>query len=431
MEVINELYRDLAMEYFLILKVNLDTKEYRCVFLDNSRDMRALKILKEIDNICNVDEFLIKYFENRIERDNKEDFFKQYANLDYIYDIMDEQQDSFYYHFKVKNLFSRKYEWVTMEVVRCEDYTDDNPMIFMRWKRRDRRSDKDCYIKTTSSMFNKVIKLEIKTELCRDITLSKDSNINNCDDFYNPGYVFNYNNIHKDDLDVLDRCVQLEYIKKRLIKNKKPISLYYRQKIRGSYKWFHLYIVLCDYSTKEKPYAFMYIRNIDKEYEADLRNRRQMEIQCNIDELTGFGNRHKYNNTCKRLNECKDKPEVGVIYADLNGLKKINDNYGHSHGDSYIIEFTQILLQHFRKDDCYRLGGDEFCVVIECISSEILDNKINSLRKSMDKLDNKHIASIGHVWSNCYKTVEDMVDVAEKNMYKEKKEYYKIKNKID
>lgn len=55
---------------------------------------------------------------------------------------------------------------------------------------------------------------------------------------------------------------------------------------------------------------------------------------------------------------------IGVIMCDLNGLKKVNDSYGHESGDKYICDAAEVLTSCFGTENVYRIGGDEFAVIL-------------------------------------------------------------------
>ena len=86
------------------------------------------------------------------------------------------------------------------------------------------------------------------------------------------------------------------------------------------------------------------------------------------DDLTGLANRRHF---LQRLAESCARSErggyqVGVLYIDLNGFKKINDSLGHSAGDKTLIEIAERLTAMLRRQDLVaRLGGDEFAIIID------------------------------------------------------------------
>lgn len=82
------------------------------------------------------------------------------------------------------------------------------------------------------------------------------------------------------------------------------------------------------------------------------------------DQLTDLYNRRYFENELKRLNDSRSLP-ISIIIADLDDLKKINDNYGHDEGDKYIKIASQILKESTRSEDIVaRIGGDEFALIL-------------------------------------------------------------------
>lgn len=93
---------------------------------------------------------------------------------------------------------------------------------------------------------------------------------------------------------------------------------------------------------------------------------RQAEIYKKLaikDMLTGLNNRNAYIADLDTLTAYDD---IMVVTFDLNDLKKCNDNLGHAEGDFYILSAANIIKEVFScYGSCYRIGGDEFCVMIK------------------------------------------------------------------
>ena len=139
-----------------------------------------------------------------------------------------------------------------------------------------------------------------------------------------------------------------------------------------------------------------------------------------IDSLTGLKNRNSY---FKRLQELqKSQPALGVVYLDINGLKKANDTHGHTYGDSLITRASVLLTKIF-KNDVYRIGGDEFVVL--CANTERNDfyNLVDKLRRRADR-DNECRLSIGAKWDDGSSSVGDLIAAADELMYINKQSYY-------
>lgn len=84
------------------------------------------------------------------------------------------------------------------------------------------------------------------------------------------------------------------------------------------------------------------------------------------DELTGLYNRRGFFSLVEKLLQlCKrEKKGIFMLYTDLDGLKKINDTFGHKEGDMALIDIADILRNNYRESDIIaRIGGDEFVVI--------------------------------------------------------------------
>jgi len=82
------------------------------------------------------------------------------------------------------------------------------------------------------------------------------------------------------------------------------------------------------------------------------------------DQLTGLYNRRYFENEMERLNKSRRLP-ISIVIADMDELKKINDNYGHKMGDRYIKKAAEIINSATRSGDVVaRIGGDEFVIIL-------------------------------------------------------------------
>ena len=80
------------------------------------------------------------------------------------------------------------------------------------------------------------------------------------------------------------------------------------------------------------------------------------------------------------------KPTFALALFDINNLKQINDNLGHEAGDDYIINSCRLICKTFKKSAVYRIGGDEFMVVLENDDFENRDSLLQSMKDEMAKL---------------------------------------------
>ena len=138
------------------------------------------------------------------------------------------------------------------------------------------------------------------------------------------------------------------------------------------------------------------------------------------DMLTGLYSRNRYIERLEAYKQVQDQ-QIGAIYIDLNGLKKVNDEQGHRAGDELIVRAAGTIAGIFA-EDAYRVGGDEFVVILLDVSREDFARKTEQLRRQMQ--ENGVDASIGGVWQASTENLENLLRRADENMYREKKRYY-------
>lgn len=147
---------------------------------------------------------------------------------------------------------------------------------------------------------------------------------------------------------------------------------------------------------------------------------RQLEDLSYRDMLTGLYNRNKYIETVE-FYDGKNLHNVWVAYIDLNGLKKMNDMYGHEAGDDIIRRAASAIVTVFQ-ERAFRVGGDEFVVAQAEIEETEFLKKITQLHKEMD---NRRVsASIGVLWKENQDDIVNMLKQADDIMYDVKKEYH-------
>ena len=104
------------------------------------------------------------------------------------------------------------------------------------------------------------------------------------------------------------------------------------------------------------------------------------------DGLTNLANRAKSDKALLDLN--KKDTDYCIISIDLNGLKPINDKFGHLTGDKYIKDFSKVLTNTFEELGlCARIGGDEFLVIIENASDLDIDALIGRMNSALNVMN--------------------------------------------
>ena len=155
---------------------------------------------------------------------------------------------------------------------------------------------------------------------------------------------------------------------------------------------------------------------------AEMRNKAltdEMMYMGSHDSLTGLGNRHALNQSLMLLADVSTS--VGVCYSDINGLKTVNDELGHEAGDELIKTTADIFASVFKKKHCYRIGGDEFIVIMPEVDEDIFEAHVQKLKTKLKKVS----VSVGSVWSKDSSNIKTLVRQADEAMYGSKAEYYK------
>ncbi len=171
---------------------------------------------------------------------------------------------------------------------------------------------------------------------------------------------------------------------------------------------------------------------------------RQLEKMANTDALTGAYNRGYFDRELERSIETATRfPNVffTVLLIDVNGLKRVNDVFGHQDGDAMIIKVAQLLTSVCRKTDIVtRLGGDEFAMLCPSSNYKSTDVLLNRIREheAQTELLCKHAngeeeivpirMSIGMASSEDTHP-EEVLKLADKRMYEDKEAFYATRDR--
>jgi diguanylate cyclase (GGDEF)-like protein len=150
------------------------------------------------------------------------------------------------------------------------------------------------------------------------------------------------------------------------------------------------------------------------------------------DDLTGLYNRRGFFTLAEQYLKSARRAEkdVSLIYADMDGLKGINDTHGHEEGSSALIRIADILRSTFRSSDIIaRIGGDEFVILETPAGPNHAQTSVarlteNLLRHNAEKTRPYELSlSIGIVQSGLedYSTVEELLARGDEQMYEEKR----------
>lgn len=156
------------------------------------------------------------------------------------------------------------------------------------------------------------------------------------------------------------------------------------------------------------------------------RNKKMLVSLAQMDQLTGIRNRNSYEQQMAEYSaRLSSLPGFGIGIFDLNNLKRVNDLYGHQAGDACIKRFSALLCTTFKSCPVFRIGGDEFALVLLNMTEAELERSLRVLR---EKLEAERVgefaisAAFGYAfydrahpqdWNEIFKTADD-------NMYANK-----------
>ena len=151
----------------------------------------------------------------------------------------------------------------------------------------------------------------------------------------------------------------------------------------------------------------------------------RLHILSSRDMLTGVMNRNEMNNYVDELVNGKGGRVVSVLFADLNGLKVVNDCEGHGAGDVMLKNASSALTEVFPASKVFRAGGDEFVVIMPGMNAEQMSEKAELLRKTTEHYD-RLVFALGVASADDMSDVRTALREADERMYEDKKHYYEL-----
>jgi len=157
-----------------------------------------------------------------------------------------------------------------------------------------------------------------------------------------------------------------------------------------------------------------------------------MDELAHKDSLTGIKNKAAYDEATARLDEkiSDSRAEFCIVMIDVNFLKKINDTYGHERGNIYLMNAVKLICAVFGEEHVYRIGGDEFVVILEGDKVSLCKYFVEQFKAEMTRKNSneslqaweKVSAAVGSAIYNSSvdKTADEVFKRADKEMYENK-----------
>ena len=152
----------------------------------------------------------------------------------------------------------------------------------------------------------------------------------------------------------------------------------------------------------------------------------EMRHLAERDQMTGAYTKSKYLDMLE--NDYVNEERIGIIYWDINYLKKANDTYGHECGDKLIYSIASSIRQFNNENDkTYRIGGDEFVMVMRDATEKSVKEKIakwNEFIKNAEPIGDIPLsASYGYAWGDG-KNIDQVIHDADQMMYSNKRKHH-------
>ena len=162
--------------------------------------------------------------------------------------------------------------------------------------------------------------------------------------------------------------------------------------------------------------------------DAEKETRKTFQNLANTDSMTGVRNNHAYSEYERALNRKIQNGEIqdlAVVVCDINGLKHTNDTLGHAAGDKLIKDACALICENFIHGAVFRVGGDEFVVVLQEKGYDTMKKTIRALNNKIEAniTENGVVVSVGYsVLEEGDHQVRDVFIRADKMMYARKQE---------
>lgn len=223
--------------------------------------------------------------------------------------------------------------------------------------------------------------------------------------------------IHPDDAGEFLKHTRLSDLRDQLFSKKKSEFTYFRSEVEAKTSVIAFGMLVPPDCSEANPWAVVLI-GFDLSLDLIAKNMKEIYRQ---DSLTGLLNRNAYDSDVEQLRSA-DIGAVVCVYADMIGLHEVNNHLGHKQGNRMLCEFADAARAFFGDDRLYRIGGDEFVMISSAHTEAQTRKQLNYMRERLHTQGCE--VSVGVASSESTSDLPKIIEQAENEMRREKKEYY-------
>lgn len=223
--------------------------------------------------------------------------------------------------------------------------------------------------------------------------------------------------IHPDDAGEFLKHTRLSDLRDQLFSKKKSEFTYFRSEVEAKTSVIAFGMLVPPDCSEANPWAVVLI-GFDLSLDLIAKNMKEIYWQ---DSLTGLLNRNAYDSDVEQLRSA-DIGAVVCVYADMIGLHEVNNHLGHKQGNRMLCEFADAARAFFGDDRLYRIGGDEFVIISSAHTEAQTRKQLNYMRERLHTQGCE--ISVGVASSESTSDLPKIIEQAENEMRREKKEYY-------
>lgn len=223
--------------------------------------------------------------------------------------------------------------------------------------------------------------------------------------------------IHPDDAGEFLKHTRLSDLRDQLFSKKKSEFTYFKSEVEAKTSVIAFGVLVPPDCSEANPWAVVLI-GFDLSLDLIAKNMKEIYRQ---DSLTGLLNRNAYDSDVEQLRSA-DIGAVVCVYADMIGLHEVNNHLGHKQGNRMLCEFADAARAFFGDDRLYRIGGDEFVIISSAHTEAQTRKQLNYMRERLHTQGCE--ISVGVASSESTSDLPKIIEQAENEMRREKKEYY-------